>query len=335
MMKTINQNKELSAIVVVGERRDDVASLATAYWRSLESTGKDFELIFVIDGNKPDVVEALNVVRESGLGLKIVCLSRAFGESTALMGGFDESSGDIIVTLPAYHQVAPEAIPDLVAALTEHDMVVARREPRRGSRFERLRRQAFHWLIGSITRIRFNDLGCGARVMQRRVLAELRPYGDQHRFLAVLASSAGFRVIETAAAQSTEDNFRSGYRIREYLHRLLDIFTVFFLIRFTKKPLRFFGMIGGIISIIGGLVLTLIVFQRLFLGQALADRPALLLSSLLVVLGLQLFSLGLLGELIIFTHARSLKEYKVQRIIGGEAGNEGGSDHTDRDRTVA
>jgi hypothetical protein len=96
----------------------------------------------------------------------------------------------------------------------------------------------------------------------------------------------------------------------------LDIFTIFFLVRFTKKPLRFFGMIGSLIAIAGGLILAVLVFQRLFLGAALADRPALFLSSLLVVLGLQFFSLGLLGELIIFTHARSLKEYKIAEIIG-------------------
>jgi len=153
--------------------------------------------------------------------------------------------------------------------------------------------------------------------MDRRVLEELRLYGDQHRFLAVLASNGGFKVLEMPLPQSPDDDFRSRYRAREYLHRLLDIFTIFFLIRFTKKPLRFFGMLGGLTFIAGGAILAVLVIQRLFFDVALADRPAMLLSSLLVVLGLQLFSLGLLGELIIFTHARSLKEYKVDRIIGG------------------
>lgn len=317
-MNDSKRKNMISAIVVVGDRRDDLQSLAEGYWNALQTTGADFELIFVVDGPKNDVIQILTDTREKGIGLKIVCLSRSFGESTALMGGFDIAQGETIVTLPAYHQVKADAIPELIAKAREHDMVIAKREPRRGSSFEHTRRRLFHWLIGRITGIRYSDLGCSVRVMARKVLEELRPYGDQHRFLAVLASSAGFRVHEAAVPQSKHDDYRSGYRIREYLHRLLDIFTVFFLIRFTKKPLRFFGMIGGIISIIGGLVLGAIVFQRIVLGIALADRPAMLLSSLLVVLGLQLFSLGLLGELIIFTHARSMKEYKVQAIIGDD-----------------
>jgi glycosyltransferase involved in cell wall biosynthesis len=308
--------KFVSAIVVVGQRNDDLGALAREYWDALGSANLPFELIFVLDGPKPDATQALVQAREAGIDAKIVRLSRPFGESTALMSGFDLARGDIVVTLPAYYQIESTSLPELIHELGESDMVVAKREPRRGGGFERMRRRAFHGLIRRITRTHFSDLGCGVRVMTRNVLEELRLYGDQHRFLAVLASHAGFKVQEVPAPQSENDYFRSKYRVREYLHRLLDIFTVFFLIRFTKKPLRFFGMIGGVIFLVGGLILGILVFQRMFLDVALADRPAMLLSSLLVVLGLQLFSLGLLGELIIFTHARTLKEYKIDQIIG-------------------
>src|SRR5690606_27486643 len=150
--------------------------------------------------------------------------------------------------------------------------------------------------------------GCGARVMSRRVVQEITIYGDQHRLLPVLAAQQGFAVREVDVAQSPRDEFRGRYRLREYLHRLLDLFTVFFLTRFTKKPLRFFGMSGRGTFTLGGLMLAVLVVQRLVFEQPLADRPALLLSCLLLVLGVQLFALGLLGELIIFTHAKDLKE---------------------------
>lgn len=312
---------QLSAVVVVGERRDDLASLAREYWSALAATRQTFELIFVVDGHRQDAVGALTRVQSSEqLPIKIVQLSRSFGDATALMCGVDRARGEKIVTLPAYYQVDPEEIPSLIAESAEHDVLVVRREPRRGGQFERFRRRAFHRILETITGHRFNDLGCYVRVLDRKVLEELRLYGDQHRFLPVLAQNSGFSIVEVAARQSEHDDFRSRYRLREYLHRLLDIFTIFFLVRFTKKPLRFFGMIGSIIGIAGGLILTVLVFQRLFLEMPLADRPALLLSSLLAVLGLQLFSLGLLGELIIFTHARSLKEYKIAEII--EAGDQ-------------
>jgi len=309
----------VSAIVVVGQRNDDLQQIVQDYWQALDSVGRPFELIVVLDGHKPDALEALNAARQRGLNLKIVRLARAFGESTALMSGFDLARGEIILTLPAYYQVAADAIPVLLQKSAESDMVVAKRNPRRGNRFEQIRRRVFHRLLGSITGMRFSDLGCSVRLMDRRVLEEIRLYGDQHRFFAALARHAGFKVKEVSVPQSEKDVFRSRYRIRDYLHRLLDLSTVFFLIRFTKKPLRLFGMIGGIPLVIGGLILGILIVERLFFDVALADRPAMLLSSLLIVLGLQLISLGLLGELIIFTHAISLKEYKIEQIIGGDA----------------
>ena len=153
------------------------------------------------------------------------------------------------------------------------------------------------------------------RAFKREIAQEVTIYGDQHRFLPVLASRRGFKVRELKVGQSPKDQFRGVYRPREYVHRLLDIFTVFFLVRFTKKPLRFFGMIGSVTLAIGVVFVLYLVIERLFMDVPLAERPALLLSSLLVVLGVQILALGLIGELIIFTHARELKEYTVDEII--------------------
>src|SRR5690606_23608397 len=169
--------------------------------------------------------------------------------------------------------------------------------------------------VGAVTRENFTDLGCGARAFKRSVADEIPIYGDQHRFIPLLALRRGFRVAEVQVRQSERDRYDKGYGPRTYLRRLLDIFTVVFLVRFTKKPLRFFGMIGSVMFLLGAVFLTYVVLERAFLGVSLADRPALLLSSLLVVLGLQIFALGLLGELIIFTHARDLKEYTIEKIV--------------------
>jgi len=318
-MKSGEQVLDLSGIVVVGHRQDDLGSLAADYRDALRATQQTFELIFVLDGHADEALAILEPLRsDHEQTIRIIRLSRSFGEATALMCGTDQARGKKIVTLPAYYQVDPAGIPSLIRQSTGHDVLIVRREPRRGGQFETLRRRIFHRILGAITGYRFNDLGCNVRVLESKVLTELKLYGDQHRFLPVLARNAGFGVVEVAARQSERDAFRARYRAREYLHRILDIFTIFFLVRFTKKPLRFFGMIGSLTGIAGGLILAVLVFERLFMQQPLADRPALLLSSLLVVLGLQLFSLGLLGELIIFTHARSIREYKIAEIIGSE-----------------
>lgn len=306
---------ELSVIVPVGKRSADAVQLHAEYKTGLDALGQNYELIFVLDGPREQFAANLRSLLGEGQRFTVVSLSRQFGEAAALMAGFEHAAGQIIVTLPAYHQIESADVARLVAALDSSDLAIGRRWPRAGGLLERIRRQVFHGLLGWITRLRFHDLGCGARAFDRRVLEEIQLYGDQHRFLAVLADRQGFRVREVDVRQSPKDRFEGVYQPREYTRRLLDIFTVFFLVRFTKKPLRFFGMVGVTVFAIGALLTTWLVVERLFFGQDLADRPALLLSSLLVVLGLQLFALGLLGELIIFTHARALKDYQIESVI--------------------
>lgn len=306
---------ELTVIIPVGRRRSDLAALYRDYQAGLARLGVPYECIVVLDGSCGDAAAALQAAASPGDRLTILSLTRSFGEATALMAGFRIARGRIIVTLPAYYQIDSGEIARLVRATATADLAVARRWPRAGGRFEAWRRELFHRLIASVTHLRFHDLGCGARAMRRRVLEEVTLYGDQHRFLPVLASHQGFRVVEIEVRQSPRDRLDRAYRPREYARRALDIFTVFFLVRFTKKPLRFFGMVGAVTFGIGGLLTAWLVIERLLFETELADRPALLLSSLLLVLGLQLFALGLLGELIIFTHARQIKDYQIDEVI--------------------
>jgi hypothetical protein len=154
------------------------------------------------------------------------------------------------------------------------------------------------------------------------VFEELDLYGEQHRFLPVIADRLGFRVCECDVRQSPLDRFGRIYRPREYARHALDLFGIFFLVRFTKRPLRFFGMLGATTFSIGAVLIAYLCIDRLLFQEALADRPALLLAALLVVLGLQIFALGLLGELIIFTHARDLKDYRVEEVIHYENAGE-------------
>jgi glycosyltransferase involved in cell wall biosynthesis len=296
-------------------RHADVTALYQDYQAALEELGRPYEFIFVLDGKHPDVFASLKELQRHGEPIEILRLTRAFGESTALMAGFERARGSIVLTLPAYFQILGAEIPKLVDALAAADVAIALRWPRAGGRFETLRRAGFHRALHWLTGLKFNDLGCSARALKRCVIEEVFLYGDQHRFLAVLAQRQGFRVVEVTVRQSPRDRFEGHYRLREYAHRALDLLTVLFLVRFTKKPLRFFGMIGTLLAGVGTLLLLYLIIARIGFGQPLAERPALLLASLLVVLGLQLFAIGLLGELIIFTHGRDLKDYQIESVI--------------------
>ena len=316
-----------SVIVPVGPRVDELDQLIAEYDSALDSTGKSYEIIVVLDGQDKHRQRWLGVLQEistSNERLRIIELAREFGEASALAAGFDAAQGDLLVTLPAYYQIEPTEIPKLLSEARDTDMRVAVR-PRSGASFDKLRRRAFHALFRFTSGMHFRDLGCGVRSLKREVAAEIPLYGDQHRFFPALARRRGFRVEEVELVQSSKDQFRGHYRIREYLHRLLDILTVFFLVRFTKKPLRFFGTIGFLAASLGALFTFVLVVQRLFFGMALADRPALLLASLLIVLGVQTFALGLVGELIIFTHASKMKEYTIRRVIQGSVAQESAS----------
>ncbi len=306
----------ISAIVPVSQRTQDTVELAKDYVAVLDSMDLNFEILFVVDGDKPKMFNSLQELAAKDQRVRIIKFAISFGEATAISAGFRYSKGEVVLTLPAYYQVEPESIKALVDTLDTCDMAVAHRWPRaQKSAFEGYRRRLFHWLIKVSSGEIFSDLGCAARAIKREVLEEIPLYGERHSLLPLLASRHGFRVKEVQLAQSSRDSFEGRYSAKIYLQRFLDIFSVVFLVRFTKKPIRFFGMIGSITFIFGALSLLYVIVQRLFFNMPLADRPALLVSSLLTVLGLQIFALGLLGELIIFTHARDIKEYTIEKII--------------------
>jgi glycosyltransferase involved in cell wall biosynthesis len=247
--------------------------------------------------------------------LRIVQLARRFGEATALRVGFEQARGRHILTLPAYRQVRPDAIGAVIDGLAEADLVLGVRSRAGDSAWNRLQARGFRGLVRLLTGADFRDLGSGVRAMKRRVLEEVVLYGDRHRFLPIIADRQGFRIHQIDLPQAAEDRFRRGFRPDLYIRRALDVLSVFFLVRFTKKPLRFFGLVGAGLFVVGSLIVCWLVAERLFFGENLADRPALLLSSLMVVLGVQILAIGLIGELIIFTHAPHLKEYQIECIV--------------------
>ncbi|VAW52950.1 hypothetical protein MNBD_GAMMA05-1888 [hydrothermal vent metagenome] len=314
-MSTATSEKiELSIIVPVSGRHDPVTELYKEYKQAVESTGKSFEFIYVLDGRYPEVLADLIKLQETN-SITVITLAKWFGETTALNTAFKQASGDIFLTLPAYQQMEGADIPQLIKSLEDCDMVLARRYPRKDSIINRLQSRLFNFLLRFATDLKINDAGCSIRAFTRDIAENVHIYGDLHRFFPVIAHQHGYRIIETNVTQAEKDRHRRVYSPGIYIRRLLDLLTIFFLIKFTKKPLRFFGLVGTTLLAFGGLGTLLLIVQRLFFDMSLADRPALILTSLLVVLGVQIIAIGLIGEIIIFTHAKDIKEYKIDKII--------------------
>jgi len=309
--------KSIAVIIPVTEwgRSDSATEVHRDYRAALDGLDITYEMIYVLDGPFQKVREHLERLRADGEVLTIIQLGKHFGESAALEAGFANSTGDWVLTLPAYYQFEPEQLKRLFDDTDGWDMLVGRRHPRIDSKINQWLSSVFHTLVNWMTSSNFHDLGSGTRLIRRDVLDDIPLYGDQHRFLPVLASRKGYRVKEIDLAQSSKETYRRLPRLGVYPRRLLDLLTVFFLVKFTKKPLRFFGLIGASVASLGGFWTLILVIDRLLYQEALAQRPALLLAALLIVLGVQIFALGLIGEIVIYAHARDIQEYTIEEII--------------------
>ncbi|HEY3570315.1 MAG TPA: glycosyltransferase [Thermoanaerobaculia bacterium] len=308
---------DVSVVVPVVERHGDLAQLYKEFAAELARLGHTAEFIFVVDEHLRDAVPALRAIQPfPDQPIDIVLLGGPFGESAALTTGFHRARAERIVTLASYFQVEPAGLGPALLALDEGaDLVVGRRHPRIDSSFNRLQTRLFHGIVRQLTRTGFHDLSCGFKVMKKRVARELSLYGGLHRFIPLLALHRGFAVREIPLPQRREDCATRYHGTPTYVGRLLDILNVFFLTKFTRTPLRFFGLLGAGLFSLGFVIDLVAVLEKVFFATGLSDRAVLLLGVLLMVLGVQTLSLGLVGEIIIFTHARNVRDYRIAEVI--------------------
>jgi len=308
---------EVSVIIPVVERAGDLRQIFNEFAAELDRLGKSAEHIFVVDDRLREVVPLLRSLQEeSEREIVIVVLGGRFGESAALTSGLERARGEVVVTLPSYFQVEPRGLEAAFKELESGaDLVVGQRFPRIDSFFNRIQTRLFHWFVRRLTSTSFHDVSCGFKVMRRQVGRELNLYGGLHRFIPVLALHRGFTVREIPVAQRTEDRRTRYYGAGVYFGRLLDLLNIFFLMKFTRTPLRFFGLLGAGLFGLGFLVSLVAVLEKFMFQVGLSDRAILLLGVLMMVLGVQTLSLGLIGEIIIWTHARNVREYRVAEVI--------------------
>jgi glycosyltransferase involved in cell wall biosynthesis len=307
---------EVSVVVPISERHDDITKLYSIYADALSKLNKSFEFIFILDGHFQAAREALDRLIAEGKPARVIEFPRKAGEAAALMEGFRQAHGEAILTLASYIQVDPNDLGKVFAAYENgNDLVITRRFPRIDPWFNRIQSFAFHYILRKMTGTSFRDITSGMRLIKREVALDFTLYGDLHRFIPIFAIQKGRKVEEVKVAQRKEDTGIRIVNLGAYLRRILDTLTLFFLIKFTRKPLRFFGLMGTFLFIPGLAVTAFLGAMRLFGGMSLSNRPLLLLGFLLMVFGMQLLSVGLVAELILFIHAKDIKDYNIQEII--------------------
>ena len=311
----------ISVVVPVHDEELSVEPLFDELRAALEPLGTEWEVLFVDDGSADGTFAALTRLHDREPGIRIVRLRRNFGKATALAAGFAQAAGDVIVTIDGDLQDDPAEIPRLLAKLDEgFDLVSGWKTRRRDPLRRRVVSRIFNGVTGRISGLRLHDLNCGLKAYRAEVLRGLRLYGELHRFIPVLAHYRGFRVAEVPVNHRPRGHGRSRYGMERYLRGFFDLLTVTFMGRYRYRPLHLFGGLGLLLGGLGFVLLTYLTVVKLT-GHAIGQRPLLTLGVLLVVVGIQLFSLGLVGELVTSLHEertgdRERVDALVDEIVG-------------------
>lgn len=303
---------DLTVLVLASERAENLTSFYEEYITPLASLGKSIEVVFAAEGWLRHLADEVKPLALAGARVHVLLAAQRMGETGLIRMALPYCRSQSIVIMSAYRRIEASALPNVIRALDGADLVVARRWPRRDSWVNRLQGRIFHGAVSVISQGEFHDLGSGVRAMRRQVLDDIPVYGESYRFLPILAYRDGFTVREVDCPQHPDDKRMRVHAPGVYLRRALDLLGLYFLVRFTEKPLRFFGLVGSGISLVGAIVLAMIVVQRIG-GRAAGDRPLLLLGVLLAVLGVQAIALGLIGEIIVHLHATRYRRYRVAR----------------------
>jgi hypothetical protein len=306
----------LTAVVPVLRDPPDLAATHARHAKALGPAAERVDFVYVVDGHLPLALASLRELKRSAQPIEALCFPQSMGEAAALSVGLQAATGEIVVTLTAEPHIEDADLPRLVEALAGGaDLAVARRShvmAESGGRGRKL-----DALVNRLFRTDLKDIRSPTRAMRADVARELTLYGNQFRFLPLLAQAQGFRVAEVDV-RSTRPAAAGGGLLPFDPSLLLDVVAIFFLLRFMRKPFRFFGGFGFAVLALGLVLTAWLVAARLFLDVPLVDRPALVLSTLMVVLGIQIISVGLIGEIISFTYAKDVKDYRVERLVEPE-----------------
>jgi glycosyltransferase involved in cell wall biosynthesis len=292
----------ISVVVPVRDEERSIEPLYEELRAVLDPLQRPWEAIFVDDGSSDSSFAVLTRLHDAADNVTVVRLRRNFGKAAALAAGFRQAAGDVVITIDADLQDDPVEIPRLLAKLDEgFDLVSGWKAQRRDPLSRRIPSRIFNAVVGRVSGLHLHDLNCGLKAYRADVVRNLRIYGELHRFLPVLAHDRGYRVAELPVNHRPREHGRSRYGVERYLRGFLDFLTVWFMGRYRHRPLHLFGGLGLSLSAIGTVLLVYLTVLKLS-GEAIGHRPLLTLGVLLVVVGLQFFSLGLLSELITSHH---------------------------------
>ena len=275
-----------------------------------------FEIFVIANGIgdflKNELIDLLNRHDE----VKALEFNSKTTQAVCLKTAIKEIRGKIVVVCGSYQQINSDSLLKLLDNIDDEiDIVTPWRQHRVDSALNQFQSKIFNALIRKLTASNYHDTSCTVKVFRREVLESVEIYGNMYRFLPILADQKGFKTKEIKCEHYQQYGRSTYYGLTHYINIFVDIFTLYFNTWFTRKPLRFFSAIGVILSFLGVFIASYVFTQKFFLGYSIGNRPLFLLAIFFMVLGIQAASVGLLGEIIAFTHGRHRKEYTIEKII--------------------
>ena len=330
-MKT-TQRPDISVVIPVFNETENLEELHRELVGALEKTGRPFDAILIDDGSTDSSWAVLRRLQQKDGRVKLIRLRRNFGQTAALAAGFDYARGEIIVSLDADLQNDPNDIPSLIQKIEEgFDIVSGWRRSRKDKFFSRrVPSMIANKLISRLTRVRLHDYGCTLKAFRSEVIKNVKLYGELHRFIPAIASQLGVRISEVEVNHRLRKHGKSKYSIFRFTKVILDMLTVKFLLSYSTRPLQIFGLLGLGSGLLGFIISLWLSYQRLVLKISVANRPLLLLGVLLIVIGIQFITLGLMAEIMVRAYHESSGKtiYVIREVIDSET--EGGAPTTPR-----
>jgi len=309
----------LTLVIPVFNEEENLKPLYKKIREVLDPMDQSYEVIFVDDGSQDKSPQILDEIAQEDPRVKVIHFSRNFGQTAALAAGFDIAKGDTIITLDADLQNDPMDIPRLLEKIEEGwDIVSGWRKNRKDPFLSRILPSTIaNWLISKATGVQLHDYGCTLKAYKSEVVKNLHLYGELHRFLPALASSLGARITEIPVTHHPRLHGSSKYGISRTFKVILDLILVQFLLKYSTRPIRVFGGAGLISFFLGFLLGCYLSIHKIFLHQRIGHRPLLILAVLLIILGIQLLSLGILGEFLtrIYYEGQGKKPYIIKNTV--------------------
>lgn len=290
---------DLSIVIPAYNEEKNIIPLYRELKEVLQKTKKSYEIIIIDDGSKDETLDVLKRLSKTDKKIKVISFQKNFKKAAALSAGFDESKGDLIITMDADLQDDPKEIPKLIRKLNKgYDLIIGWKYKRKDPLLRRINSKIFNLLTRMLMKVSIHDSDCNFRVMKKNVIKNLNIYGGLYRYIPAIAHSQGYKIGEVKVIHQKRKFGRSKYGVTRLFTGFFDLITVKFLLSYKKSPMHLFAIPGSILGGLGFLIALYLVFIRLLLNIHIGDRPILLLAILLIVLGIQFISIGLIGEMI-------------------------------------